>query len=262
MQLQEQYNKNILLKQVHVNDDNFTFKEHLPALSDGDFGVLTFSDDIRWSSIKSGDNINISYDASNNIIISAKIDIPKIDAFKNTPLFFKENRMGIGREPLYHYIVDIATPIDTVSTALHIGDGINGFSFGNATSEGFLPQIIGLGADKDDAGLYFLGKSSSKLKSSTPVIIFDGRNKDDTILKERPILGISNGSYTDFEILVDAKGRMGIGKTPKKYKLEVEDSILVHDVLIDTDTSTLSLISELNFLKDKIALLESKINAQ
>lgn len=252
------HNNHIIFNQINSNLDSFDIKENIPSLPKLDFGFLTFNNSLKWQSFVSGPNIKLSYDSSNNIVITAAI--PEVDPFENTPLYFDDNRMGIGREPMHNYLIDIAIPINKSVTALHIGDGTNGFSFGNATSDGFLPQIIGVGSDDTDAGLYFLGKVSNDTSSNTPAIIFDGRNDDNSKLNNRPILGISNASYTSFDVIVDHKGRIGVGKNPSKYKFEVEDSILVHDVYIDSDSSVISVVDELNLLREKIANLEKLIN--
>lgn len=236
--------KNIILTQINI-DDNLSFNEYIPPVNNG-FSILSFSDDIYWSNIIPSKNIILSYDASNNILLDCSID-----AFNGTEMYFNEGRVGFGRNPLYKYKVDISVPEDTVSTALHIGDGTYGFSFGNATSSGFLPQIVGVGSDENDAGLYLLGKTIKEDDSSTPVIILDGRRVNDKPLQNRPIIGISSGSYTNFDFLINYDGT-----TKMSNDLTVDGDIITDDILFSSSDGNLSLINEINDLKERLHILE------
>ena len=175
-----------------------------------------------------------------------------------TDVYFRDGQIGIGGLPIHTYKVDIRVPENTRTTALHIGDGVYGFSMGNATTEGFLPQIVGIGSDADDAGFYILGKASLDTSSKIPAIIFDGRNLDDSPLDYRPILGISSGSYSDYKFLIDAHGRVGIGKIPEIYKLEVDGNIRANNIIFDTSTGVSDLRKEIEDLKARIKDLELK----
>ena len=117
---------------------------------------------------------------------------------KETPFEFDDSRVGLGRKPLRNYKFDIKT--GTLETALHIGDGKYGFSMGNGTSQGFIPQIIGMGADENDAGLYFIAKTDTSIASNVPMIVVDG------LTNNRPLFGIANGNYNKFKFLVDING--------------------------------------------------------
>ena len=88
-------NNNIILNQIHSNDDEFSIREYLPPLSSGDFGLLSFDENIKWVSIKGGKGININIDTSQNIIFD--IEFPEInipDPFNNTNLYFQENKLN------------------------------------------------------------------------------------------------------------------------------------------------------------------------
>jgi hypothetical protein len=166
---------------------------------------------------------------------SVKIEV---DLFHNnkllgTELYYKNGRLGISREPLHSYKFDISVPENTLLTAFHVGDGKYGFSMGNGTEQGFLPEIIGMGSDEYDAGLYFLGKSGNDISSNIPLIIIDGRDNNNSNLKNRPIFGVTSGNYSDYKFLIDQFGKIGIGKSPKKYKMEVEGSIEANDFILD-----------------------------
>ena len=75
-----------------------------------------------------------------------------------------------------------------------------------------------MGSNEKDPGLYFLGKQSSPLKSNIPLIIIDGRQIDNSPLKNRPIFGISSGEYDNFKFLINHNGHIGVGKFPGIYK--------------------------------------------
>lgn len=187
---------------------------------------------------------------------------------KSTNIYYDNGRIGISRPPLHTYKFDIAVPANTLMTAFHVGDGKYGFSMGNGTSQGFIPEIIGMGSDENDAGLYFLGKAGNDKESSVPLIILDGRTSQNSSLRNRPILGITSGDYNEYKFIVDHKGRVGIGKIPEIYKLEVQGSIQVNDVVIE-GLSVKALIDvikehqeEIDRLNNKIELLEQKLDSK
>jgi len=231
--------KNILLNQFREE----SIHELVPAFSNGldDVKFLSFNNDIQWSSIKGSTNLIITKDASGDIILDVSLN-----AFEDTEMYFRDGQIGVGRLPLYEYKVDIAVPVDTRMTALHIGDGVSGFSLGNATDEGFLPQIIGIGSDENDAGLYFLGKTILDVSSNTPLIVFDGRDINNNPLQNRPILGISSGSYTDFKVLIDQHGNVTINGEVKVNSVLAKDS----------SNNYVDLLQLLEDLKTRIEILE------
>jgi hypothetical protein len=149
-------------------------------------------------------------------------------------------------------------------TAFHVGDGKYGFSMGNGTAQGFIPEIIGLGSDENDAGLYFIGKAGNNKASNIPLIVMDGRNASHQQLTNRPIFGVTNGTYDNYKFLIDQKGRVGIGKKPEIYKMEVEGSVEAHDFNIDglSMKALIDVISdqqeEIDILNKKIQLLQQK----
>ena len=143
----------------------------------------------------------------------------------------------IGTENIYYIndnLFEIFLPENYLKTGLHIGNEKYGFSFGNGTTQGFIPQIIGMGSDDNDPGLYFIGKSKDKDKSNIPVVVIDGRDQNNNPIENRPIFGITNnGINSKFKFLVDQFGKVGIGKIPKNFKLEVEGTISANDVIVD-----------------------------
>ena len=184
-------NKNILLHQFI--DDNIV--EFIPDIEE--------SKTTKYLSNKEGKISWIELDSSLNIIINNK--------FKDTNIFYSDDgRIGINRFPLHNYKIDIAVPKDTLLTALHIGDGSYGFSMGNGTIDGFIPEIIGLGAGKFDAGLYFVGIAGSNEPSDIPLVIVDGRSMFNTSLTNRPIFGITSAKYTDYKLLLTQDGDLKI----------------------------------------------------
>lgn len=248
-------NKNLLLNQIN-NEDTLVIKELVPSFSndENDIKFLTFGNDVRWSSIKHTNNLVISSNTNGDIILDTSINV-----FKDTGMHFKNGQIGIGGLPLYEYIVDIRVPENTRMTAMHIGDGTYGFSLGNAANTGFLPQIIGMGSNKDDAGLYFLGKTSSEEPSNIPAIILDGRNNDNTPLQNRPIFGISSGSYSEYKLIIDSSGNIGIGKLPEIYKLEINGVLKADNIMISNSSGIiLNLIEEIEELKERLKILEAK----
>lgn len=220
---------NILLTQIN---ENSSFTEIIPKYTDGDPDQI------------------LSIDSSGNVVwvrFPVFPEIPEIPKFpeipdfeviedgkiKSTNIYYKDGRIGISRPPMHSYKFDIAVPENTLMTAFHIGDGKYGFSMGNGTAQGFIPEIIGMGSDENDAGLYFLGKAGNEKGSDVPLIILDGRNSNNSSLKNRPILGITSGSYKDYKFLLDHKGRVGIGKKPEIYRMEINGSLQTDDVVID-----------------------------
>lgn len=142
----------------------------------------------------------LSIDSSLNILVNNKL--------LNTDIYYTYGRVGIGRSPLHNYKIDIAIPKDSLMTAFHIGDGTHGFSLGNGTSKGFIPEIIGIGSNELDSGLYFVGIAGNDNSSNIPLIIIDGRSTYNTRLKNRPIFGITSGNYDHYDIEVCHNGNL------------------------------------------------------
>jgi hypothetical protein len=243
-----QEHKNILFHQINHTKGRKSFSEIIPD----------FVDD-------SPENI-LSLDSSKNLVWSKFPPFPEIPEFEvivdgkiqSTNIFYKNGRIGISRPPLLNYKFDIAVPENTLMTAFHVGDGSYGFSMGNGTDQGFIPEIIGMGSDENDAGLYFLGKSGNNKKSNIPLIIFDGRNNQNESLENRPILGITSGNYNNYKLLVDHEGRVGIGRIPEIYKVEIEGSVKADDFVIG-DLSIKALIEVIGEHQDEIDKLNKKI---
>lgn len=250
-------NENLLLNTIKVDGSgNFKISERVPEFSNEleDVKFLSYHDEINWSSIKASEKIILKTTPSGDITI----DVSLGDPFEGTEMFFSEGQVGIGRLPLHNYKVDIGVPVNTRMTGFHIGDGTYGLSMGNATAEGFLPQIIGMGSDSDDAGLYLLGKVSIDKPSNIPAIIFDGRSIDNQPLTNRPIFAITNGSYTDYKLIVDQHGNVGVGCNPEIYKMKVDGVLRAKNIIVDSSTEILNLKNELEDLKRRLDLLEQK----
>lgn len=226
----EQNVNNIILHQIIVNDNSlFSFKEIIPSYtSDADEQVLLRrgGSELLWSPI----------DLSNNLIINNK--------FKDTDIYYSNGRIGLSRFPLFNYRVDLAIPKNTVMTAFHIGDGSFGFSMGNGTSQGFIPEIIGIGSDENDTGLYFVGIAGNNVSSNIPLIILDGRSTYNNKLTNRPILGITSANYNEYSVCIDAD-----------ENLKVKGNILTSDVILNE----ISLVQIIKELQEQIDYLKTKI---
>lgn len=206
-------------------DENINFPLYLCMDSDGK---------LFWSSEKIHEQIQEEIQKEIlEPVVSFKS--PTSDFFKG--LFYKDGRIGVGREPLYTYKFDIAVSENSISTAFHVGDGRFGFSMGNGTNNGFLPEIIGMGASEEDAGLYLIGRAGNSLPSEIPLIIIDGRNSADEKLKNRPILGITSADYRNYKLIIDQKGN-----------IEVDGKISAIDFII----GGISIAEEIEQLKIKI----------
>lgn len=250
-------NKNLLLNVINIDgSSNFKISELVPKFTNDldDIKFLSYHKTVNWSSIQGSEKINIKTTSSGDIII----DVSLGDPFENTEMFFRDGQIGIGRLPLHKYKVDIGVPVNTRMTGFHIGDGTYGLSMGNATDKGFLPQIIGMGSDSDDAGLYLLGKVSVDELSDIPAIIFDGRTINNQLLTNRPVFGITSGSYTDYMLLLDQNGNVGVGTKPGIYKMKIDGVLRAKNIVVDTSTEILDLKKELEDLKRRLDLLEQK----
>lgn len=117
----------------------------------------------------------------------------------------EDGRIGIGRNPLYKYKLDIGVPSKNVYSGLHIGDGKSGFTMGNGSSQSFTPQIIGMGSDENDSGLYFIGRAGNNKESNTPLVVIDGRNRCNSVILNRPIFGITSND-TEYKFKIESSG--------------------------------------------------------
>lgn len=245
---------NILLHQIR---NNSSFTEIIPDFDNSKppENILSFdsSGKITWTKFPDPQEIPEFPEIPDfEVIEDGKI--------KSTNIYYKDGRVGISRPPMHTYKFDIAVPENTLMTAFHVGDGKYGFSMGNGTSQGFIPEIIGMGSDENDAGLYFLGKAGNEKQSDIPLIILDGRNSANSSLKNRPILGITSGSYTDYKFIIDHKGRVGIGKIPEIYKVEINGSLQADDVVIE-GLSVKALIEVIKEHQEEIDRLKNKIDS-
>jgi len=259
---------NIILNQI----DASSIKEIKPPfISQNERYQLSYADGkVIWYPhliINPGRDIHISAEDF-TVIVDASVDTRVIidNRLKDTSIFYNSGRVGIGRAPLYSYKFDIGVPENTLMTAFHVGDGTYGFSMGNGTTQGFIPEIIGMGSDENDAGLYFLGRAGNNIASSIPLIILDGRNYLHKTVTNRPLLGVTNAQYDNYELIIDYNGNVGLGKKPEIYKLEVSGKIEAHDFILDSSVSMRDLIDilveqkeEINRLYDKIQILENSL---
>jgi hypothetical protein len=197
---------NILINQIITDGSSFSFKEAIPfydaSLPYPQALTMAENGDILWSPIDLGFNIIVN------------------NQLRDTNIYYADGRLGLGRYPLYNYVLDVAIPKDTLMTALHIGDGSFGFSLGNGTGDGFIPEIIGIGSNESDAGLYFVGIAGNDISSNTPLIVFDGRSAYNTKLTNRPIMGITTGDYNNYTFLIDESGDIKIKGESLLEKLE------------------------------------------
>lgn len=252
---QDGTNKNILLHQISGEG---SFLEVVPSHSEkfpGKVLSLDSSGNLCWSTLPPYPEIP---------------DIPEIPEFPEIPDFpdipsnihFKDGRIGISRPPLKNYVFDIGVPENTLMTAFHVGDGKYGFSMGNGTAQGFIPEIIGMGSDENDAGLYFLGKAGNGKESSIPLIVMDGRSSGHGPLTNRPIFGVTTGDYSAYKLIVNQDGKVGIGKNPEVYTLEVSGSVEAEDFVLEglSVKALIDLIKEhqreIDILKDTIRNLQ------
>lgn len=261
---------NIILHEYYQRDLKFGIIEAIPEFRglenyEDDSDILHISKDgsLYWQKLPEilpGNNISIK-NIKGNIIIDSSINLNffEKDKFIDTEIYYKNGQIGIGRSPLYSYKFDIAVPKNTLMTSFHIGDGEFGFSMGNGTSQGFIPEIIGMGSDENDAGLYLLGKSGNGIESSIPLIVIDGRNNLNQPLKNRPILGVTSGDYSNYKFIIDQNGKVGIGKIPEIYKMEIEGSIQAHDFIID-GMSIKALINVIREQQEEIDKLKNNLS--
>lgn len=223
---------NILLQQIILDNSSFAFKEVVPfyELNSDPQALIRYEDGrLLWSPI----------DLSLNIIVNNK--------FIDTDIYYAGGRIGLGRYPLFNYRVDLAIPKNTIITALHIGDGSFGFSMGNGTSQGFIPEIIGVGSDENDTGLYFVGIAGNDSSSNIPLIILDGRNAYNAKLTNRPILGITSANYNEYSVSIDASDN-----------LNVKEEIIAKDLRFK-DYNNISLLGIIRDLQEQINDLKTKI---
>ena len=262
---------NIILYQITSNDP-LSIKEVNPLLQDSSinkFLILNNNKELLWSPFELREGNNIFIHNNNGFLkIDASVDTRIIinDKLIGTNVYYKDERIGIGRAPLYEYKFDIEVPKNTLLTAFHIGDGSHGFSMGNGTSQGFIPEIIGMGDDENDAGLYFVGRSGNDVSSDIPLIIIDGRNANNNKLSNRPIFGITSAEYNNYKFIVDKNGLVGIGKIPEKHILEVNGIVKAKDFVLDSSISISQLIeliveqnTQIDIIKNQVTELQKLI---
>jgi len=252
-------NGNIIIHQI--SGDALSIQEVKPFIEDSStnkFLSLSKEKNLKWSSIpiEGGEFISVIND-DGVIKIDASIDTRLIidDRLKGTNIYYSEGRVGVGRGPLYTYKFDIAVPENTLMTAFHMGDGTYGFSMGNGTNQGFIPEIIGMGSNENDPGLYLIGRAGNNVPSSIPLVIIDGRNNRHEKILNRPLLGVTNAEYDKYKFLIDQNGNV-----------EVSGKILASDFILDSSISITDLVNiiidqktQIDILKDKFYKLENKI---
>lgn len=267
--------QNIVIHKNIRQKESFSFVEVIPPFLESTpdyFLGIDSSYNVIWGKIPAveipkfpqliqGSGINIiRKDGKIEIECTLDFNVIEDNKIKGTDIYYKDGKIGISREPLHNYKFDIAVPENTLMTAFHVGDGQYGFSMGNGTSQGFIPEIIGMGSDENDAGLYFLGKAGNNLESDIPLIIMDGRSVTNSSLKNRPIFGITSGDYTTYKMLVDHEGRLGLGRIPEIYKMEVQGTIKADDLVLG-DLSVKALIDVIKEHQEEIDNLKNIIES-
>jgi hypothetical protein len=226
-------NTNIVVNQITIKG---TFKEVIPLLPDPSIKNTLVRDEkgiLTWCPYTVEQSLEYS---DSKVIVDGKV--------KDTNIHYENGRIGIGRKPLLNYKFDIAVPPNTLMTAFHVGDGKYGFSMGNGTNEGFVPEIIGMGSNEEDAGLYFIGRAGNNLSSDIPLIVLDARNVYNDSVLNRPILGIKTGKK-DILIL-------------DQQKMEINGVIKAKDFIIDSSISLKDLIDIIIEQKNEIKMLKEK----
>ena len=225
-----QYNhNNIILHQISY-DTSLSISEVVPDIMTEDVSIkvlcLSTGGSLYWGapsvvdsikptnlidtspmleSIKGGNNITISKTEDGSLIIDCSLAIIDDGRLLGSEIYYKDDRIGIGRSPLYTYKLDISVPRDKISTGLHMGDSVHGFSFGNGTDVGYVPELISRGCE-GDAALYILGITDSDEDNGIPLIVLDGRVSGGP-LSNRPILGITSGA-NGYKVLFDKDGNV------------------------------------------------------
>lgn len=219
---------NIILNQILSTENSFTVKEIIPGYVHSDtpkFLIKQGENKIFWGDL----------DLSLNLIINS--------IFENKNIYYDNGRIGVGRYPLFSYTIDIAVPVNSTETALHVGDGSFGFSFGNGTNDGFIPEVIGIGSDETCAGLYFIGVAGNNNKSQTPLIVMDGRNYLGKKITNRPIFGVTSNNYNDYSLTIDSSENLIVPK-----------NILTSNIYINN----MSLLDTIHDLQKQITELRNK----
>lgn len=217
------------------------------------------------SSFKQGENVKLEKTQDGKLkisVLSNKEILHKNGKFPKTNIFLKHDRIGLGRQPLYDYKLDIDLEKDKAKNAIHIGDGTYGLTLGNGTDDGFLPQLIGVGDKEDDAGIYLIGKSVKNKGSNTPLIILDGRDRFDNELINRPILGVTSADYNKYKFLINYDGKITINKKIGKQRLEVGGNIKAQDFVLNNNLSVqdlFNIIRDQQYKIDKLYELVEKI---
>lgn len=208
------------------------------------------------------ENIKLEHTENNKLKILSTNEssfINKYGKIQNTELYYKNGRLGVGRKPLYNYKLDIDIPVNKSVSGIHAGDGTYGFSLGNGTDNGFIPQILGMSAQKDDAGLYLVGRAGKPDASNIPLIVLDGRNNKDGKLSNRPILGVTSSEYDSYNLLLDHLGRLGINKVPRLYNAEIAGKIQADDFVLPNNLSLSDLYTIIESQNYKIQKLQELV---
>lgn len=210
---------NILLHDIQTDGSTKKINEVVPTGSNSRPDALLGRIDSSYcwfvpNDIEASTNISLEK-KGNTIYISASFPETKYSIFdgnnlKDTSVYYRDGRLGLNRIPLHSYLFDIGIERGRTTTAFHIGDGTRGFSMGNGAKDGFVPQIIGMGADEYDTGLYLLGRSGNDASSHVPLITMDARNVYDERVTNRPLFGITSSDYNSHHFLVKPNGDVKI----------------------------------------------------
>jgi len=220
-------NHNILFHQIQIDSAG----KRIVEISPDYFGLETkhLSIDVEGS---------LHWDTPNPLDLKGRL--------RNTNLYFKDSNIGVGRSPNFNAKFDLEANVDQLETIIHIGDGSYGFSMGNGTSKGFIPEIIGMGADENDAGLYFMGKTKSDVSSNIPLVIVGGLSPKGN----RPILGITSSKYDEYEFLVDQQGMVHVNDIKINGSITFKETL---QIIQDQQQTINELVDRVNEISKNIS---------
>ncbi len=150
----------------------------------------------------------------------------------NSSRLYVNDSVGLGTEtPTEKYHLYMPTD-DHSTTKAHFGNGTDGISIFNGSSNGYASFIEGRSSG-GRSGVYLVGQTRSSADTTgtdVPLITLSGRT-DNGEVQNRPILSIMN--YTDTAFHVEHDGKIGIGTTNPSQLLDVAGAANVNVLSID-----------------------------